>query len=179
MPKSPDSGPYTKAEREKRRNEVYRLHFEYGYSARKISELMKINRNTINGDLNYWYTKIRTTKDLLQPEYLLVEKLERLEIQRTRLREAIDKDHASVAEKITLERLIFDVDSKIINTYHRFAESFIKSDAWVTDRINDWMKKNRKEDRYVSLRDMSCVSEKTQNKINEILKQDRMRGRYY
>ncbi len=39
-------GPYSKAERDRRRNEVYRLHFEYGYTARKISELMKVNRNT-------------------------------------------------------------------------------------------------------------------------------------
>jgi hypothetical protein len=40
-------GPYSKDEKVKRLDEVYRLHFEYGYSARKISELMKINRNTI------------------------------------------------------------------------------------------------------------------------------------
>jgi len=35
-------GRYTKDEKLKRLDEVYRLHFEYGYSARKISELMKI-----------------------------------------------------------------------------------------------------------------------------------------
>ena len=47
-------GPYSKDEKTKRLDEVYRLHFEYGYSARKISELMRVNRNTINGDIDYW-----------------------------------------------------------------------------------------------------------------------------
>ena len=54
MPKSHQRGPYTKQELENRRNEVYRLHFEYRYSVRKIAELMKINRNTINGDIKHW-----------------------------------------------------------------------------------------------------------------------------
>ena len=38
MPKTRRRGPYSKQEKESRRNEVYRLHFDYGYSARKISE---------------------------------------------------------------------------------------------------------------------------------------------
>jgi len=57
-PKSKKGGPYSKEQKEKRRNEVYRLHFDYGYSARKIAELMKINRNTINGDIDHWYSRI-------------------------------------------------------------------------------------------------------------------------
>ena len=48
-----DGGPYTKDERTKRQNEVARLHFEYGYSAVKIAEMMKVNRNTINSDIKY------------------------------------------------------------------------------------------------------------------------------
>ena len=31
MPKSHKRGPYSKQELEKRRNEIYQLHFEYGY----------------------------------------------------------------------------------------------------------------------------------------------------
>ena len=46
-------GPYTKDEQRKRRDEVYRLHFEYSYSARKIAEFLKINRSTINRDIMY------------------------------------------------------------------------------------------------------------------------------
>ena len=51
-------GPYSKDEKRKRREEVYRLHFEYGYSARKIAELMKINRGTINRDIMFLYSDV-------------------------------------------------------------------------------------------------------------------------
>jgi len=50
--KNKKGGPYSKQDRDSRIDEVCRLHFEYGYSAKKISELMKVNRNTINNDLN-------------------------------------------------------------------------------------------------------------------------------
>ena len=42
MPKPHQRGPYSKQELEQRRNEVYRLHFEYGYSARKITDMIRI-----------------------------------------------------------------------------------------------------------------------------------------
>jgi len=38
-------GPYSKDEREKRQKEVFRLHFEYGYYATRIADLMKIKRS--------------------------------------------------------------------------------------------------------------------------------------
>ena len=41
-------GPYTKKEQDERRQEVFKLHFEKGYSASKIFEMLKVNRNTIN-----------------------------------------------------------------------------------------------------------------------------------
>jgi len=34
-------GPYTKQEREKRQNKVYKLYFEIGHSAVKIAEMLK------------------------------------------------------------------------------------------------------------------------------------------
>ena len=84
-------GRYTKDEKLERQNEVYRLHFEYGYSARKISELMKINRNTINGDIDYWYAKIYVNSNAFDPEISVVINIHRFDIQRSRLRENLDK----------------------------------------------------------------------------------------
>ncbi|MGI0048744.1 MAG: hypothetical protein ACREAW_04315, partial [Nitrososphaera sp.] len=40
--------PYTKAERLKRRKEVYRLHFELGVPAIRIADMMNVDKNTIN-----------------------------------------------------------------------------------------------------------------------------------
>src|SRR5579883_2877159 len=84
--RSKNGGPYSKLERDKRQEEVYKLHFEYGYSARKISELMKINRNTINGDIDYWYSKVyNKTNNMYNPDIAIILNTQRLEMQRTRL----------------------------------------------------------------------------------------------
>jgi len=58
-------GPHTKQEIIDRKNEVYRLHFEYGYSARKIADLMKVNRNTVNGDAIIGIQKLYKTSTCL------------------------------------------------------------------------------------------------------------------
>jgi hypothetical protein len=53
-----NGGPYTKKEQEQRRSKVYNLHFEKGQSAVRISETIKVNRNTVNEDIKYWYSQI-------------------------------------------------------------------------------------------------------------------------
>ena len=46
-------GPYTKSEQEERRNKVYSMYFEKGFSAIKIGMELKVNRNTINQDVKF------------------------------------------------------------------------------------------------------------------------------
>jgi len=164
-------GPYSKHEKEKRRNEVYRLHFEYGYSARKIAEFMKVNRNTINVDINYWYSNILKRTDIFQPEYAVIITLQRFEIQRSRLREKIDQCD-SAKETIALERLIYDIDSKIVYTLHRLAESQKRMMDYSTDRINDWYKDNGKNKRCMNFFDRVTVSKIAKEKIDKIFKED-------
>src|SRR3990170_941303 len=101
-------GPYSKSDKDKRMNEVYRLHFEYGYSARKIAEMMNVNRNTINGDIDYWFSIISKNVSLFSPEKMIVTGIGRLEIQLTRLREQLDKAKNN-SERMSIERLIYDV----------------------------------------------------------------------
>jgi len=115
-------GPYTKQEIIDRKNEVYRLHFEYGYSARKIADLMKVNRNTVNGDIDYWYSKIVQNSNMFDPAYAVMINLQRLDIQRSRLREQLDKTE-TFQEKLALERLILEIDSKILHTYNKLTNS--------------------------------------------------------
>jgi len=165
-------GPYSKGDREARKNEVYRLHFEYGYSARKIAELMKINRNTVNGDLNHWYSKISTNTNVLNPKLDIIITLEHFKIQRTRLREQLDKT-LIFHEKITLERLIHDLDSKILNTYQRLEESSIRTHRLATNWINNYMKKQKKDTRYITYHDLISASEKSYERINRIINEDR------
>jgi len=169
-------GPYSKKLRNKRKDEVYRLHFEYGYSARKISDLMKINRNTVNGDIDYWYSKIVKNSYILNPEYVIIFNLQRLDIQRSRLRERLDKTE-SFEQKLALDRLIFDIDSKILHTHHRLTESERRVSDMSIEQLNSWMKENGRKERYMTLFDKLSVSEKAKEKINKIIDEDRTRGR--
>ena len=169
-------GPYTKQEIIDRKNEVYRLHFEYGYSARKIADLMKVNRNTVNGDIDYWYSKIVGNTSMFDPLYAITVNLQRLDIQRSRLREQLDKTKI-FQEKLALERLILEIDSKILNTHYKLTNSTRHLMDYSTERMNNWMKENKKDNRFLTLSDRFSVSVKAMKKISNIIKQDRLGSR--
>lgn len=166
-------GPYTQTQRDQRRQEVHRLHFEYGYSAKKIAELMKVNRNTVNGDIDYWYSKIYKNTNIIDPTNVIIINMERLEIQRSRLREQLDKTK-SFQEKLALERMMYDIDCKILHTYTRVAESEKRIHNISIEKLNKWMKDNNKTERYMTLFDKITVSEKAYERINKIIKEDRL-----
>ncbi len=165
-------GPYTRIDKDKRRDEVYRLHFEYCYSARKIAELMKVNRNTINGDVDYWYSTILKKVNIFQPEYKIITILERMQIQLSRLREQLDKTK-SISERISIERLIYDINSKILYTYQKIASSSIRTHTLATQWYNNKMMKENKTGRNISFFDIISVSKKAQERINRIINEER------
>jgi hypothetical protein len=164
---------YSKEQRDKRQKEVYRLHFEYGYSARKISEMMKINRNTINGDIDYWFDRIlKNWNRPMNPEISVVLNIQRLDIQRTRLRELLDKAK-TIQEKMSIERLIYEIDCKISHMYIRVAESMKRVLEHSSESLNRYMKENKNKERFLTFSDRMSVSDKTFEKINRLIKQDK------
>ena len=169
------SGPYSKEDKEKRREEIHRLHFEYEYSARQIANMMNINRNTVNSDLNYWHSKIIESGNIFDPETSILVTLERLKIQRVRLRELLDKTD-SIKDKLSVEKLMSNIDFKILSTHHRLAESSRRMLDSETERLNDWMKDNRKETRFLTLSDLIGVSTNAHEKIKRIIEEDRKMG---
>ena len=124
-------GPYTKPEQEKRREEVFKLHFEYGYPAVRIAKLLNVNRNTINEDIKrlcsemYEESKATFSKDWLDKQFT------RLELQRARLREELDKD-ISLKDRLQIEKLITNIDLSIsslivkIESSRRFVTLWLK-----------------------------------------------------
>lgn len=52
---------------------------------------MKINRNTINGDIDYWYGEVYVKHNMVDPELSAVINYQRFNVQRSRLRENLDK----------------------------------------------------------------------------------------
>jgi len=171
MPKPHNRGPYSKQQLEKRRNEVYRFHFEYGYSARKISDLMKINRNTINGDIKHWYSKVANSNDI-QPESVLFTILERLDIQRTRIREYLDNTSA-ISEKIVIEKMMLDLDCKVISIHQKISESRATMMNFVIDFLNSHLKAQNQTQRYYTFGQKMTVSDSAINKIDKIIAQDK------
>jgi len=104
-------GPHTKKDQKERKDRVYELHFEKGYSAVKIADMLNVNRNTINQDIREWYLKV--SEELPeQNSSLLLKQIQRLEMQYSRLAEELDKCK-DFKEKIAIERLMFTVSSKI------------------------------------------------------------------
>lgn len=105
-------GPYTKQEQEQRRVKVYELYFEKGDSALKIAETLGVNRNTVNSDIKYWYTQIIAQIGGQNVGAIVLKEIERLEIQRKRLLEQLEKQ-TDFASKVALEKMIFEIDSRI------------------------------------------------------------------
>jgi len=173
MPKSEKhNGRYTKQELQKRRNEVYRLHFEYGYSARKIAELMKINRNTINGDIKHWYSKISNKNYILDPESTILLTIERLDLQRTRLREYADKTTV-FSEKISLERLVYEIDCKMANIRQKVIDSSAKNYEYGISFLNEYLKSKNENNRFLTFYDKIKVSDSAKKKIDKIIVEDK------
>jgi len=168
-------GPYSKNDKIMRRDEVYRLHFDYGYSARKIAELMKVSRNTINGDMQYWYSKISRNIHIINPETSIIVQLDKMKIQGTRLREQLDKVMDG-SERITIERLIFDINSKIMHTVQKLADSKIRNQERAAEWLNNQMSKINWSERMLTYFDTISVSPKSYERIRRIINEDRQLG---
>lgn len=165
-------GPHTKIDKFKRREEVYRLHFEYGYSARKIAELMKVSRNTVNGDIDFMYSNVLDDGRKLEPEDHIMTALEVMRIQISRLREQLDKTK-STSERITIERLMYDINSKIIYTWQKIALATTTSLKLGTKWYNETMEKKNMPDRVMLFYDTITVSDKARKKIHKVIDEDR------
>ncbi len=163
-------GPYSKNEKEKRREEVYRLHFEYRYSARKIAELMKVNRNTINGDIDFLYSEIGKNVNIIDPGDVVINWLEQMDIQLARLRERLDKVKNN-SERMAIERLIYEINSKVLNTHLKLTNSTISLNKFAIGMLNNHMEKIKDPTRYITLFEKLSVSVKTKEKIDKVIKE--------
>jgi hypothetical protein len=176
MPKN--SGPYSTQAKKSRRDEVLKLHFEYGYSARKISELMKINRNTINSDVNYWYSKLEKEQETVSADACLAKLANRLESQRTQLREELDKS-SNPQEKMLLHKMLLDIDGKLIQFYMKMKSTDNVIYDLATKRLNEWMKEKKYGHRFMTMGSLCSFSFNTFDKITKIIKEDKVQTKYH
>ena len=162
--------PFTRIQRKERRDEVYRLHFDNGIPATRIAELMKVDRNTINNDLKILYNKaIKDYNSDMSFDDIIEKQLLRLETQRDRLLlDLCDCDSKDVNNKITIERLIADIDFKVVGLMERLNQNIIQHSNEVIEHINRIAKDEKLKTRYTSLFEMYRISIDTRQDLDKL-----------
>ena len=161
--------PFTRSQRRKRRMEVYRLHFEKGIPAIRIADMMKVDRNTINNDLKILYKKILNdyNPDKLSLEDILEKQLVRLETQRDRLGQYL-YEAKDLNSKITIERLISDIDFRLIGVIERLNQNIVRFWDEVIKQINKSAEKEKLKTRYTSLYELNRISIDSRKSLNDL-----------
>jgi hypothetical protein len=152
------NAPFTRIQRKERRDEVYRLHFENGMPATRIAVMMKVDRNTINNDLKILYNKaISDYNSDMSFDDVIEKQLLRLETQRDRLGLYLC-DVRDINSKITIERLITDIDFKVIGVIDRINQNIVQHYNAVIEHVNKIAENEKLRIRYTSLFELYRIS---------------------
>ena len=169
---SKKAGPYNKHDRIKRRNEVFRLHFDLGYSAVKISEMMNINRNTINSDIKFCYNNLSKEWQDNTLDSWIMKQISRFEFQSSRLREYLRKE-SETKNKLKIEKMIFDIDNQMSQIVIRFQTSEDYYLETVAKEFNKSAAKSAIPDRIIYGKTIASTSNATSDKIWKLIDEDR------
>ena len=169
-PKRKRFAPYTKAERTKRRKEVYRLHFELGIPAIRIAEMMKVDKNTVNNDIQLLYQELRKDAVTNLEDYFN-KQITRLESQRSRVMRYLDKA-PDVTTKLMIERQLTDIDFRLLASAEKITLSKSKFLDDVYHMINEEMEKQKLNFRIHGIYEALKVSMKGHDAIMDILRKE-------
>ena len=161
--------PFTRSQRRKRRMEVYKLHFEHGVPATRIAELMKVDRNTINNDLKILYREALNDynpKDISLND-IIQKQLVRLETQRDRLSLYLC-DARDETSKIAIERLIANIDFKLIGAIERLNHNDGRFWDEIIKRLNEIAEHKKMGIRYTSLFELCEISADSRKSLNKL-----------
>lgn len=160
--------PYTKAQRRKRRNEVFRLHFLMGEPAIRIAEAMHVDRNTVNADIRFLYEKM--AEDIEGDEWngYFTKSIVRLETQRTRLLSYLSETK-ELESKLAIERQLADMDIRLAGMVQKFQESTFAFWDKVVDKINEIAESEGWDVRYTNLYERQKISVKKRKLLDQLL----------
>jgi hypothetical protein len=126
--------------------------------ATRIAVLMKVDRNTINNDLKKLYNKaIRDYNSDKSFDDIIEKQLLRLETQRDRLGLYLC-EVKDINNKITIERLITDIDFKVIGVIERLNQNIVQHYDAVIEHVNKIAKNEKLKTRYTSLFELYRIS---------------------
>jgi len=92
--------------------QVHQLHFDENKSAVEIAEILNVNRNTVNDDIKFWYSRFVNKSNELDVYSKMNKQIQRMKIQRERFFDYLE-DAEKLDEKIRLEKQIFDIDNRL------------------------------------------------------------------
>jgi hypothetical protein len=163
-----------------RRIELYKLHFEHGIPATRIAEMMKVDRNTINNDLKILYREALNdyNPDDISLDDILQKQLLRLETQRDRLGLYLC-DAKDFSNKIAIERLIADIDFKLIGAIEKITHNEGRFLDEILKGVNKVAEINKLDLRYTSLFELHKISIDSRislNKLKEEILKEKKKG---
>lgn len=162
-------GPYTKGERRKRRAEVWRLHLEEELPATEISTLMKVNRNTVNGDLDHCFTTVAKQLKGDRIRGMVFRQISRMENQRTRLLQYLKN---AGEEKLDIEKLISDLDEKITNILLKIDSKSDHVKTKALELVNAWANRYNWDVRVLDPAEIIVLPAAKLQKIREIINEN-------
>lgn len=126
--------------------------------ATKISELMKVDRNTINNDLKFLYRQALCDYNLedMSLDEILEKQLVGLEAQRDRLGIYLS-DAKDVTSKVTIERLIADIDFRLLTTVEKINHNTVQFYDQIIKAVDNTAKNRKLDVRFGSLVSLNCV----------------------
>jgi len=143
-----------------------------GYRAIKISEIMNINRNTINSDIKYCYENLSKEWQDNNTDSWIMKQICRFEFQRSRLREYLRKE-SEIKNKLKIEKMIFDIDNQISQIVIRFQTSVDDYLETVAKEFNKSAAKFAIPNRIIYGKTIESTSKATSDKIWKLIDEDR------
>jgi hypothetical protein len=133
--------------------------------------MMNVDRNTINNDLKILYNKALNDYDPneITLDDILQKQLVRLEMQRNRLSLYLC-DAKDLTSKLAVERLISDIDFRLIGAIERINQNLARFWDEVIKQINKAAENEKLKTRYTNafeLRRISIESRESLNKLKE------------
>jgi GTP-binding protein EngB required for normal cell division len=136
--------------------------------ATRIAELMKVDRNTINNDLKILYNKaVREYNPDMTLDDIIEKQLLRLETQRDRLCLYLC-DAKDTNSKLMIERLITDIDFKVIGVIEKMDQNIVQHWNAVMEQVNKIAEKEKLKTRFTSLFELYRISIDTRQDLDKL-----------
>ena len=165
-------GPYSAKERKIRRQKVAELFFEKGYDGLTMSRMLNVHRNTITTDLKVCFSQLKNEYNDFDAGTLCMTQFHRMEIQRRRLVDLLFKN-LEFRDRLTLERMISDIENRIMQTAIKIDSGSIIVDKLAVGLFNIWAKQQNPTFRGISMNIVRRVSVEAHEQISKIIEEDK------